>query len=261
MDKTTARKIAQQTKAKLTQHSPEILTGIGIAGMITTTVLAVKATPKALQLIEAKKAEVGISPDTPLPAKEVVKATWKCYIPAATTCALSTTCIIGASRVNLRRNAALATAYKISETALAEYRDKVVEVVGEKKAKEIREKINEDKLKEQPVSQSAVIVTDMGNTLCYDSLSGRYFKSDKNKIQRAENIIGQRMLSQEYASLNEFYEEIGLSHTATGYDLGWNIGRDGLLKLDFDSLLADDGTPCLIINYVTPPKYGYSKLV
>ena len=110
MDKSNVRKFFKNTQAKLSQYSPEILTGIGIAGMVTTTVLAVKATPKALQLIEAKKAEVGLQPDTPLSTKEVVKATWKCYIPAATTGVLSATCIIGASRVNLRRNAALATA-------------------------------------------------------------------------------------------------------------------------------------------------------
>ena len=261
MDKPNVRNMVKRTQAKLSQYSPEILTGIGIAGMVTTTVLAVKATPKALELIEKKKAEVGLDPNNPLPVKEVVKTTWKCYIPAATTCVLSASCIIGASRVNFRRNAALATAYKISESALSEYKAKVVETIGERKEKVIREKVNEDRLKEQPVSQSAVIVTDLGNTLCYDSWSGRYFKSDKNKIQRAENTIGQRMLSQEYASLNEFYEEIGLPHTGEGYELGWNIGRDGLLKLDFDSLIADDGTPCLVVNYITRPKANYSRLM
>ena len=43
---------------QLKKHSPEILTGIGIAGMITTTFLAVRATPKALELIEEKKDEL-----------------------------------------------------------------------------------------------------------------------------------------------------------------------------------------------------------
>ena len=126
-----------KTNHFLKKHSSTILTVISAGGVVATTVLAVKATPKALQLIEAKKVEVGLQPDTPLPTKEVVKATWKCYIPAATTGVLSATCIIGASRVNLRRNAALATAYKISETALSEYKEKVVETIGEKKAKEM----------------------------------------------------------------------------------------------------------------------------
>ena len=50
--------IVNDVKTTLSKHAPEILTGIGIAGMVTTTVLAVRATPKALMLIDAKKQEV-----------------------------------------------------------------------------------------------------------------------------------------------------------------------------------------------------------
>ena len=102
----------------------------GIAGMITTTVLAVRSTPKALKLIEEKKKEEGVDKLTPA---ETVKTAWKCYIPAMVLGATSVGCLVGASRVSLRRNAALATAYKLSETALTEYREQVVETIGEKK--------------------------------------------------------------------------------------------------------------------------------
>ena len=46
------------TKRFFKNHTPEILTGLGTAGMIFTTVLAVKATPKALKLIDEKKKEL-----------------------------------------------------------------------------------------------------------------------------------------------------------------------------------------------------------
>ena len=69
-------------KTAIKKHSPEILTGIGIAGMLTTTVMAVRATPKALILIEERKEEIGAEK---LEAMDMVKTTWACYIPAAIT--------------------------------------------------------------------------------------------------------------------------------------------------------------------------------
>lgn len=39
------------------KHSPEILIGLGIASAITSTVLAVKATPKAMQLLAEAERE------------------------------------------------------------------------------------------------------------------------------------------------------------------------------------------------------------
>lgn len=58
MDKKTIAATIRNMQTAVKKHSPEILTGIGIAGMITTTVLAVRATPKALILIEEKKDEL-----------------------------------------------------------------------------------------------------------------------------------------------------------------------------------------------------------
>jgi hypothetical protein len=239
----------------ISKHSPEILTGIGIAGMITTTVLAVKATPKAIRLLEET---YGDNNGRPFPAVDVVKTCWKCYIPAAITGAVSITCLIGASNVNARKNAAIATAYKISERALTEYKDKVVETIGEKKERAIRENIDKDRIEKNPVSKSEVIITEKGNTLCYDSISGRYFKSDIDKIEKAVNEINRKMLNEMYISLNEFYDELGLNHTSLGSSLGWNIDN-GLLELEFGSQISDDGTPCVVVNYSVAPKYDYSR--
>lgn len=245
----------KSAQAVLSKHSPEILTGIGIAGMITTTVLAVKATPKAIKLIEAKKEEEHVDKLTHV---ETVKATWKCYIPAVVTCVTSVACLIGASSVNAKRNAALLTAYNLSTTALSEYKEKVVETIGEEKEKTVRDAIAKDRINKTPVSKSEVVVTPKGNTLCYESTSGRYFKSDIEQIKKSVNEINRRMLSDMYISLNEFYDELGLDHTSIGEELGWHID-DGYIELDFSSLLADDGTPCLAVDYITPPRYNYTK--
>ena len=113
--------IAKSVRTAMKKHSPEILTGIGIAGMITTTVMAVRATPKALILIEEKKDELETDQ---LSGKEIVKTAWPCYIPAAIVGSVSVFCLIGASSTNLRRNAALATAYTLSESTLKEYQER-----------------------------------------------------------------------------------------------------------------------------------------
>lgn len=237
----------------LRKHSPEILTGIGIAGMITTTVLAVRATPKALICIEERKEELETEKLRP---KELVLATWRCYIPATAIGTASILCLIGASSVNVRRRAALATAYSLSESAFREYQEKVVEAIGDKKEEAIRDSIAKEKIEQHPVSTQQVIITERGNTLCYDSASGRYFRSDMEKLKKAENELNRRMRDEMFISWNDFNYEVGLPHMSMGDDLGWNIDT-GYLELRFSSQIADDGTPCLVIDYHVEPRYDY----
>jgi hypothetical protein len=244
-------------KTAIKKHSPEILTGIGIAGMITTTVMAVRATPKALILIEERKEEIGAEK---LEAVDMVKTAWACYIPAAITGTLSVACLIGASSVNARRNAALATAYTLSESALKDYQGKVIEMFGEKKNEAVKDAVAKDKVEKNPVVTREVIITEKGNTLCYDAISGRYFKSDIEKIKKAECELNRQMLDDMYVSLNDFYYEIGLDSVKLGDELGWNVDS-GYIDLSFSSQLASDGTPCLVIDYSVAPRYDYRNLL
>lgn len=267
MNKPNVSEIVKSVRMSLSKHSPEILIGVGIAGMITTTVLAVKATPKALKLIEqekeARKAdrERGVdeqfAPDK-ISKKDIVKLCWKCYIPAVLTGTVSTVCLIGSNSVSTRRAAALTTAYKLSETALSEYKEKVIETIGEKKEKVIREAIDKDHIEKNPVKNHEVIMTGKGTTRCYDKFAGRYFDSDIDHIKKAVNELNRSMLLHDYVSLNDFYDELGLPHTKLGNDLGWSI-LDGYMDVEFSSHLCEDGTPCLAISYTLAPKYEYDR--
>lgn len=247
----------KSTRTFLGKHSPEILTGIGVTGMITTTILAVKSTPKALILIEEKKKELGTDE---LTAIEVVKTAWKPYIPALALGIASASCIIGASAVNAKRNAALATAYAISERTLVRYRDKIIDTIGEKKEKEVREKIAQDEVNKNKVSNNGVIVTSKGNTLCRDAISGRYFRSDIDKIKKIVNELNRQMIYQNYISLNDFYYELGLDPVKNGSALGWNLDS-GLIELDFSTCLAENDEPCVVIDYLVGPRYEFDKLM
>lgn len=253
-------KFARSVQATLTRRSPEILIGIGITGMITTTILAVKATPKALRLIEEKKHELDVEKLTPV---ETVKTTWKCYVPAAVTGVASAACIIGSNSVNARRNAALATAYKLSETAFTEYREKVVDTIGEKKERTVRDKVSEEQIKQTPVNKTEVIVTGKGKTLFFEPLSHRYFYSDMEKIKRAENKLNKQIICDAFdmgVTVNDFYAELGIPGTATGDNLGWKIGY--LIDIYPSAQMAEEeteheGEPCIVLNHTNPPRYEF----
>lgn len=249
-------KIVKNVQKAAKKHSPEILTGLGIAGMVTTVVMAVKATPKAMAVI--KEAENEGQEETPFTKVDAVKVAWKCYVPAAIVGIASVGCLIGASSANVRRNAALATAYALSESTLKEYQDKVIEQIGEKKEREVRDAIAKDHVDRSPVDNAPIVITEKGNTLCLDKLSGRYFRSDMDTLKKAENELARQMRYDSYVSLNEFYDLIGLDHIDIGYDLGWNIDR-GYIELEFSSQLASDGTPCLVMSYRVAPRYEYNR--
>lgn len=256
MNKQGITQIFKSIRRSFKKHSPEILTGIGIAGMVTATVLAVKATPKAMKLLESKKQA---QKTEKLTVAETVKTAWVCYIPTAITLTISVSCIIGAATVHSRRGAALAAAYTLSETARKEYGDKVIELFGQNKDREVKDAVAKDKIDNHPVRSSEIIITGHGDTLCYDVLSGRYFKSDIEKLKRIENELNHAMINggEMYISLNDFYYAVGLSNIQIGDDLGWNVSSD-LMCLDFSSQLTGDGVPCLVVGYRTPPHYDYS---
>lgn len=260
MNKLNFSKALHDVKVGVIKHSPEILTGLGIAGTVITVILAVKATPKALELKEAAEKEKG-EKLTPI---ETVKVCWKPYVPTFLTGGASVTCLIGSTNVSLRRNAALTAAYKISETALTEYKAKVVETIGEKKEKVVREKLAEDQVQKKPVKSSEIFVTEKGNTIFLDTLSQRHFKSDFDKIRRVVAYLNNRMSTDPFdtgISLNDFYSEVGLTCTDTGSTIGWRAGN--WLEIDFIPTIDEneDGeiTQVIVLDYCPPPVYGFDK--
>lgn len=141
---------------------------------------------------------------------------------------------------------------------MREYQAKVIEAIGEKKEQGIRDSIDKDKVDKNPTKNSEIIITQKGNTLCFDPLSGRYFQSDIDIIRRAEIEMNRRLIHEMYVSLNDFYYEIGLKGTKIGSELGWNIDR-GYVELNFSSQLTDDGRPCLVINYNLSPRSDFMQ--
>lgn len=254
MTKSDVSKAFNNMKTSIVKHSPEILTGFGIIGLGTTVVLAVKATPKALKCIEEKKKEVGTDELTPV---EIVKAAWKPYVPTAVSCIFTASCFIGANSVHVKRNTALAAAYKLSETALLEYREQVVETIGEKKEQAVRDKVKQKQVDKIVTDETQVIHTGNGESLCLDPLSKRLFKSDIEHIRKVENIINKQLIHDicGSASLNEFYDELGLERTDVGDILGWTT--EHMINLDIVPGITKKGEPCLVISHYNPPIHDF----
>jgi hypothetical protein len=254
-------KIAKNLGGVISKNSPVILTSISVTGVFATTILAVKATPKALEIIDEhrlwKSGEddtfiYGDKTNSPLPKKDIIKLTWKCYIPAVVTGGATIACIVGSNHISLRRNAALASLYGLTETAFKEYKAKVVETIGKNKELKVRDDIAADTIKNNPPVTNEVIITGKGDVLCYDSLSGRYFKSDIEKIRQAVYILNQNLIRDMFITLNDLYYELGLSQIPLGDNVGWNISENHI-EMDFSSQLTPDNEPCLVLNYDTTP--------
>lgn len=240
----SVKMIAKKVTEKIGKNSPHLLAGAAICGVVGTAVLAVKATPKALEIIQ--EAET----DEP---KEIVKLVWKQYLPACVVGSVTIACIIGVDVIHNHRGAVLAGLYSLSENAMKEYQEKVVEKVGKNKEQGIRDEIAKDKLKKNPDKE--IYLSGSGDVLCFDAISGRYFKSDYETIRKIQNDLNHQLLSEMWISLNDVYYELGLEPVKYGTLMGWNV--DEKIDFEFSTQFSENHQPCLVLDYEVGPRYNY----
>lgn len=251
--------VAKNLGRTISDNSPAILTGMAVAGTLGSAVLAAQGGMKAGEELRLLRLDVqeGWEEDEQLTFQGKFKKTWKFYIPAGLMVGATAACVIGANSVNTRRNAAIMSAYSLTDKAFQEYKEKVVEKLGEKKEQEVRDDISKDRLDSNPPKDNSVVVVSDGKTLCFDEMTGRYFESDMQSIRRAVNDINEKCINEVYASQNDFYRLLGLNPVAIGEEIGWR--SDHLLDVSFSSHLTGDDVPCLSIDYLVGPIRGYYK--
>jgi hypothetical protein len=234
----------------LKKNSPEILTALGVAGVVTTSYLASKASFKASEMIAddiLKNEEENPDEHQFRTRKDDFKLVWKKYIPPAIAGAATIGCIIGASKASNHRTAAAVAAWSISEKAFTDYKEKVVEQLGKGKDRKVRDELAQDHVLNNPVGSREVLITGRGDNLCCELLTRRYFKSDIEELRKSQNIINADINNNLYVTLDDFYDLIGLSHTSVSDKLGWDSGK--LMELVFTTTLSEDGVPCLAFEY------------
>lgn len=260
MDLTQVTSMSKRLGRDISRNSPSILTAMGVAGLVSTVILAIKATPKALDILDQEskyRCEAMDDPryGEPIEAIEAVELTWKEYIPTALMGATTIACMIGANHISLRRNAALVSLLSFTETTLREYQEKVKEQIGEKKAQKVEDEIIQDTLDKHPMNDKTVIITGHGVYPCFENFSKRYFKSDIEHIRKTENLFNQRLLREGWLSINEFYYELGLDPIELGDEIGW-IAERAMLELKFNTkMVKDSGEPCLVVDYLNKPNH------
>lgn len=234
------------------ENSPVLLTAAGVTGALATAYLTGTASFKAAEILREEQNERSNSSfDGTLEFKEKAELVWKEYIPAAVTATITVAAIISANRIGERRAAALASAYSISQQALTEYKKKVAQTLGEKKAQRITDDIAKDHIDANPSSQSHIFVTDRGEHRCFDLYTKRYFTGDIHKIKTAEIDLNFKILNEGYAALSDFWDLLGLDHSGGSDDLGWNTDRK--FELEYTYLPDDRDRPCLAIGFKTLP--------
>lgn len=240
--------------------SPIILATIGVGGVVTTGVMAYRAGIKAEQIQNELKEKVYELEDRTPTTEETIKATWKVWIPPVASGLLTIGAIVGSTAISEKRRAALAGLYAISEAALKEYQDKTEEVVGAKKEQEIRDRVNQTAIPNGKGTPSQDLM-EAGSVLVQDRLSGRVFMSSAQHIRAAANEVNERILGGDMcASLNEFYDEIGLDECELGSECGWNL--ETLCKPYFTSGLTSDMRPILVLDWERGhrPKVNYRDI-
>ena len=247
-------KLIRNSKRFLRKNGSTILTYVGGVGVIATTVMAVKATPKAMQLIKAAEEEKGEK----LTRMETIQATAMTYAPSVLLGITTIASIFGANALNKRSQAALMSAYALVDQTFRDYKTHVEDEYGGEANAHIREKIAKDQYVEQK--------TELGgdSKLFYDFYSGRYFNSTMEKVLAAEFALNRQIILGECAYLNDFYQELGIPFIDIGDKVGWSRGHMcetyGQEWVDFNhqDVIQDDGLECCIITFMQDPAVDFA---
>ena len=232
----------------LRRNSRTILTGVAIVGTGLTAAMAVRDTLRASDVILEYKMQHDIGE---ISTVELVKQVAPCYIPTAMAVTGTVAAIVGSYTTSSTKIAAVTSAYSMAQEAASVYRQKVREIVGTEKAKEIESSIHDDQIAKAD-STIKTIVVGTGEVLFLDAYTGRPFASTMNKVEKARNDINYELLGNSYVTLNEFYAKLGsLDPIPSGDNIGWN--NDHQVDLEFDSKIIDDGRPCIIMSFKYQP--------
>ncbi|AXC38664.1 hypothetical protein QCN37_gp38 [Arthrobacter phage Tatanka] len=244
--------IARGARKFVVDNSPMILTGMAVAGLVTTAVLAAKASPRAWMDVQHAESER----TDPLTTVEKVKLTYHYFIPAAVAGSLTIGAIIMAQSINARRQAAFISAYTLVDNRFKDYQQKVVEKMGQAKEQEVRDDIAQDYVKANPINNSTLIVNDNDTQAFLDVMSGRHFLSSVEKVRKAENKLNYQLNNDAYASLNDFYDALGIPHISMGEELGWRSGKMVDVRL---STALDNDRAVITIDFSVEPIGDYYR--
>ena len=235
-------------------NAPQILAGLGIACGLGAVGMTAKGTIKAVRIVDELKKE------NPEPTKkEIVKAVYKEYLPAAGLTIAGIGCVVGSVHISARRIATLGLAYAMSDKSLKEYQEKAKEMLGEKKEEELRGKIAQDYIDKNPPEERLIQNAEGGAVLCLDKLTGQYFYSDADTINRVINELNRLLNSDYHVSFNDYFIELGLNPCGIGDEWGWNLEDGDLIQPRFTTELMGN-RPVLVVDFIVGPRPNFRTI-
>lgn len=250
------RNLFSNPKLLIKRSAPIILTFASVAGVIGTTVLAAKATPKAIKLLEKAENEK----QEPLTVVEKVKFAGPAYIPTVVVGLSTVVCIVGINVLSKRQQAGITSAYALLNSSFKEYKKKVADIYGNEVEEKIREEVAKDNYKNViNENKNKKENTNANRVLFYDEFSKRYFESTIEKVQQAEYYLNRDLTMRDYAYLNEFYESLEIPGIDAGWTLGWSVGAcldmywQNWIDFNHKRVKMDDGTECIHITIFQEP--------
>ena len=261
--------IVDSVKQELNQHAPAYLAALAFTGWVTGTVLVAKATPKAMEDIEAKKKELGTDD---LSIWDTVGACWKRYIWAAAAMTFGTASMIGSVAEGEKKYASVLAANDLLMNSIreyADYRKNTEEQLGKKKEQEIYKQTQEQQMAQNPPTPKNTLVRDPfvqgtpGGPICYFPDFGIYVYASYDDVKAAVNKAGAKIVGSigGTACLNDIFDEIHAKSTTVGDYLGWNLDT-GVPQIPEKEDIIYSGTPvtgdpCWVCPFVNFPQYEY----
>ena len=241
------KKIINKVKFNVVKHSPEILMGLGIAGVITSTVLACRSTLKVQEILDYKEENMNNIKEVLAEGREdyteedarkdktIIMTTtairiMKLYIPSVIIGAGSIACLLESHNVMRNRNAGLTAALAATTESFKQYRERVTEKYGDEVDKEMRYGIKKEKKEKDGKKTKEEIVVGCDEK----ELSGyaRYFNENNINwsddpqfnlmfLRQNQNWANDKLISQGYLYLNDVYEALGFPKSKAGQVVGW----------------------------------------
>lgn len=247
-----ANRTAHKIGLKVKKYSPEILVVAGIAGVVTSTVMACKATIKATSIIEEHNKQMNVihtvsnekpekysdedmKKDTVIVYTQTSVKLAKLYAPSVIIGAVGIACIIGSHNILNKRNAAIAAAYATVDKTFRDYRSRVVERFGEELDKELRYNLKATELEEitvdengneksETVTKEAADILDSDYAKFFDESCAGWSKDpEHNKyfLLCQQNMANEMLKANGYLFLNDVYKMLGIPVTKAGQVVGW----------------------------------------
>ena len=250
----TLPRLIQQTKRYLKKESPVILSCIGAAGVVATTVLAVRATLKAVRLLDDADEEKWQDEQEDLTVVEKVKIAGPVYIPTMVAGAVTVGCIVGSNVLNRKQQVSLMSAYALAESSYKKYQGKVKELLGVETDTLVKNDISKDRYLDldRPIQPSE------GKLLWYEPYRDEFFEMTEKEVIDAEYHVNRSFILRGETNLNEFYEFLGLEPTDAGCEIGWEVNAEEYpfenTWIDFEHhlVVTDDGNEYYRIEIIPP---------